>query len=272
MVVFTNVKKEDLEKLKGYLADEPKTIYEEARLKKGKVTLILYNSGKLLLQGNQEEAAKMVKELEKLKIGKKEEALEFLEESGWVIGSDESLKGDTFGGVTVAAVKADAKIRTKLKEMGVADSKTLSDEEVLRLADKIRKTAPCEVKSMFPEDYNASPLTITHTLNKMHQECAEYLKPGKHIVDKFPGCQVGEIQEEKAESKYLEVAAASILARDAALKQLNALSAQAGFHLPKGSTHVQLALMELKHRKLEFTKFVKMDFWNVKEFLKEENP
>jgi ribonuclease HIII len=89
------------------------------------------------------------------------------------------------------------------------------------------------------------------------------------VVDKFPGCQVGEVQEEKAESKYLEVAAASILARDAALRQLNALSAQAGFHLPKGSTHVQLALVELKHRKLNFTQFVKINFWNVKDFLKE---
>jgi ribonuclease HIII len=269
MVVFVGVKKGKLAKLKDYSEEEPKTVYEEVRLKKGKVTLILYTSGKLLLQGNQQEVAKIALELEKIKIGKKEKSEEFWEENGWIIGSDESLKGDTFGGITVAAVKADEKIRKKLLEMGVADSKTLSDGEVLRLADKIRKVAACEVKSIYPQEYNDSPLTITHWLNKLHHECAEYLQPGKHVVDKFPGCQVGELQEEKAESKYLEVAAASILARDAALRQLNALSAQAGFHLPKGSTHVQLALVELKHRKLNFTQFVKINFWNVKDFLKE---
>jgi len=270
MVVFVSVKKEKLAKLKDYSEEEPKTIYEELRLKKGKVILILYTSGKLLLQGNRAEAEKVALELEALKVGKKEKQEDFLEEKGWVIGSDESLKGDTFGGITVAAVKADENIRKKLLEMGVADSKTLSDEEILHLADKIRKVAPCEVKSIYPQEYNESPLTITHWLNKLHHECAEYLQPGKHIVDKFPGCQVGEVHEEKAESKYLEVAAASILARDAALRQLNALSMQAGFHLPKGSTHVQLALVELKHRKLNFTQFVKMDFYNVKDFLKEK--
>jgi len=270
MVVFTNVKKRDLHKLEDYLLSEGKTIYEELRLKKGKVTLILYTSGKLLLQGNQKEIEKVAKELQKLAIGKKQEGPDFVEESGWIIGSDESLKGDTFGGITVAAVKADANIRKKLKEIGVADSKTLDDEEIVKLAEKIRKVAACEVKSLYPQEYNSSPLALTHLLNKLHQECGDFLRPGKHIVDKFPGCQVGEVQEEKAESKYLEVAAASILARDAALKQLSSLSAQASFRIPKGSTHVQLGLVELQHRKLDFSQFVKLDFWNVKEFLKEK--
>ena len=87
------------------------------------------------------------------------------------------------------------------------------------------------------------------------------------VVDKYPGCNVGDVQEEKAESKYVEVAAASILAREAALKQLNYLSVQAGFRTPKGSTHVRLALDELKERKLNLKKFVKIGFSNVKEFL-----
>ena len=87
------------------------------------------------------------------------------------------------------------------------------------------------------------------------------------MVDKYPGCAVGDVAEEKAESKYVEVAAASVLARAAALKQLDYLSLQAGFTLPKGSTHVKLALHELQERKLEFRKFVKVHFANVKEFL-----
>ncbi|MEK6846268.1 MAG: hypothetical protein AABY26_05890, partial [Nanoarchaeota archaeon] len=209
-------------------------------------------------------------ELEKLKLGQKSESASFKKESGWVIGSDESLKGDTFGGIVIAAVKADEKLREKLIELGVADSKTLSDKEVVRIAVEIRKVAPCEIKSIFPEEYNQHNDKITLLLNHLHKECAEYLKPGKHIVDKYPGCFVGDVQEEKAESKYVEVAAASILARDAALKQLSSLSMEAGFTLPKGSTHVKLALLELKQRKLEPRKFVKMNFWNVKEIISEK--
>ena len=76
-----------------------------------------------------------------------------------------------------------------------------------------------------------------------------------------------DIRETKAESKYLEVAAASILARATALKQLNYLSIKAGFSLPKGSTHVELALIELKERGLDFNKFVKTGFGNVVKFL-----
>ncbi|MFA6461753.1 MAG: hypothetical protein WCV90_05775 [Candidatus Woesearchaeota archaeon] len=272
MVVFTGVKKEDLSKLKGVVEEEPKTIHEEARSKKKGVVLILYNSGKLLLQGKAADVETLSKEIQKLKIGNLEETEPFKKELGWIIGSDESLKGDTFGGITVAAVKADDEIRKKLIEIGVADSKTLSDHEVIRLAEQIRLIAPCEVKSVFPEEYNQHKEKVTLLLDHLHHECAQFLQPGKHIVDKYPGCNVGEVREEKAESKYVEVAAASILARDAALKQLSSLSALAGFHIPKGSSHVKLGLLELKQRKLDPSRFVKTDFWNVKDFLKEENP
>jgi len=182
-----------------------------------------------------------------------------------IIGSDEVLKGDTFGGLVVAAVKADNEIRKKLIELGVADSKTLSDKEIIPLARKIKIIAPCEVRSLFPEEYNHYQ-SITYLLNKLHQECATYLAPGKHIVDKYPGCAIGDIQEEKAESKYVEVAAASILAREAALEQFNALSKLAGFTLPKGSTHVKEALQQIKNHNLEPKKFVKTNFKNVQEF------
>lgn len=268
MVVFTNIKKEDLNKLKGWKKESTKTIHEELRLTKQGVTLVLYASGKLLLQGKKDEVDAAAAELGKKNLGKKEAAPKFTREASWVIGSDEALKGDTFGGITVAAVKADDAMRKKLIELGVKDSKLLNDNEIVRMAEKIRMIAPCEVKSILPEEYNLHVRKITTWLNVMHEECASYLKPGVHIVDKYPGCSAGDMQEEKAESKYVEVAAASVLARDAALKQMSALSIMAGFRVPMGSTHVQLGLTELKHRGLDFSKFVKMDFGNVREFLK----
>ena len=276
MAVFEDVKKEDVEKLvrndsqHKFVQEKIKTGYEEIRLRTGKVNLILYTSGKLLLQGKPEAVEKVARLLLKLGIGRKVEPEHFRKEAGWIIGSDESLKGDTFGGIVVAAVKADQRIRGQLLELGVADSKTLGDKEIFNLAEKIKLIAPCEIKSLLPEEYNQEyhhHRNVTEILNRLHQACAEYLLPGQHVVDKYPGCAVGEVQEEKAESKYAEVAAASILARATALKQLSYLSAQAGFTLPKGSTHVQDALKKLKEKNLDFEKFVKMDFKNVREFL-----
>lgn len=271
MVVFENVKKEVVPILKksGYSVEEPLNIYEEARLRKGKVMLVLYTSGKLLLQGPETEVRKVAAELRKLKIGEALAEEKFRSEGGWIIGSDESLKGDTFGGLTVAAVKADDKIRKQLTELGVKDSKLLDDKEIVVLAERIKKITACEIRSILPEEYNMKFGTVTKLLNELHGSCGADLAPGKHIVDKYPGCGVGNLMTEKAESKYVEVAAASILARDAALKQLMVLSKMAGFTIPKGSTHVKLALLELRERKLDFFKFVKMDFRNVGEFLRE---
>lgn len=271
MAVFTDIKKEDVEKLKGWTNEEPKTAYEELRLTKNGVSLILYTSGKLLLQGNPVGVEKVAAEIEKLHPGKMIKPQKFRKESGNIIGSDEALKGDTFGGLTVAAVKADNIIREKLLELGVADSKNLSDKEVLAMAGKIKRLAPCEIISLLPEEYNShrgnEAGKVTDLLNKYHRATAKALSPGKHIVDKYPGCHVGDVQEEKAESKYIEVAAASVLARAAGLQQLNYLSSRAGFAVPKGSSHVKLGLHELKERNLDPRMFVKLNFGNVSEFL-----
>lgn len=266
MAVFLNVQQDDLLKLKklGFKPASPKTIHEVIRQEATGVTAILYKSSKLFLQGKQ--ADEFADKIARLGIGERVVPEHFRKERGWIIGSDEALKGDTFGGLVVAAVKADDKMREKLQEIGVADSKKLSDQEVHVLADQIKKIAPCEIKSILPEEYNQSH-SQTLLLNNLHHAVAQYLLPGMHIVDKYPGCTVGDRQEKKAESKYVEVAAASILARSVALQQLSYLSQQAGFTLPKGSTHVKEALEQLRQHKLEFRKFVKINFRNVTEFL-----
>jgi len=264
MVVFNNVKKKDIEHLGDQ--EEIKTIYESLRMKHHEVMMILYTSGKLLLQGKKDKVEKVAELLRKAGIGKEIKSEEFRKESGWVIGSDEALKGDTFGGLVVAAVKADNNIRKKLAELGVKDSKKLDDNEIVVMAKKIRMIAGCEVKSILPWEYNRMK-HVTLMLNHLHHECAKYLGPGKHVVDLYPGCAVGDIRETKAESKYIEVAAASILARAAGLEQLNFLSKEAKFVVPKGSTHVKDGLKQLQERKLDFRRFVKVEFNNVKKFL-----
>ncbi len=266
MPVFTNVKKEDLQQLThhGFYEVPIKSEYELARLQSKSVTLVLFKTNKLLVQGNQTNINQIVQLLKSLNIGKESKPLQFKQESGIIIGSDEALKGDTFGGIVVAAVKADDKQRKQLIDLGVADSKTLADEEIIIIAQKLEKLADFEIKNLYPEHFNAYKGSLTNLLNKLHKECYYYLKPGKHIVDKFPGCDVGDIAETQAESKYAEVAAASILARAHALKQLKDLSEKAKFPIPKGSTHVKSALEELKRRRLHPEYFVKLSFRNVK--------
>lgn len=274
MVVFTEVSRDVLVpflKKRKFTELKIKTIHEEVRYSKGirdKVILILYHSGKLLLQGKAESVEKVAEQLQGAGIGKKTKKIKFRKELGWVIGSDETLKGDTFGGLAVAAVKADEEGRKQLMALGVADSKVLADKEILRMADKIKKIAACEIITIMPEEYNRKAKDgVTKMLNTLHKDCANYLKPGTHAVDKYPGCRVGQIIEEKAEQKFVEVAAASMLARAAGLDQLNYLSKKAGFAVPKGSTHVKWALEELQVKGLNFNEFVKLSFKNVKGFL-----
>jgi len=272
MVVFEGVEQEELANFLRKRKFKPldvKTIHEQLRYTKGihkKVLLILYNSGKLLMQGNPEAIDLTAEQLRSAGIGKEVKPIKFRKELGWVIGSDESLKGDTFGGLVVAAVKADEKARKELISLGVADSKVLSDKEIIQMADKVKALVECEIINLLPEEYNRED-GVTPLMNKLHKNSAKDLKPGTHVVDKYPGCRVGDIMETKAESKFVEVAAASVLARATALQQINYLSKKAGFAIPKGSTHVKWALEELKEKGLEPREFVKLHFKNVKEFL-----
>ena len=186
------------------------------------------------------------------------------------IGSDESLKGDTFGGIVVAAVKSDDTVRERLERIGVADSKKITDKKIKELAPKIKElvgTSGYCIRSKMPFEYNREPKQ-TIILNNMHSQAVGFLKPADEIVvDRFPGSRIiGAKLVEKAESKYVEVAAASILARDEAIKQMDKLSENIGFDIPYGSTHVKEALEKLKGSGKDPSRFVKRHFRNVKVF------
>lgn len=267
MTVFKNVVKEDLEKLAaaGFAVLSPKNDYEVARLQGKTATLILFKNGKLLVQGKPGFMEIEVEVVRRLGVGVEVKPRAFKKEKGVVIGSDEVLKGDTFGGIVVAAVRANDSQREQLRALGVADSKTLSDEEIVALAPQIEQVADFEVRNLYPEEYNEFKGNATVLLNKLHGECYSYLKPGMHVVDKYPGCTVGDVRETHADSTYVEVAAASIIARTHGLKQLRALSERAGFEVPKGSTHVTEALGKLKEHHIHINQFVKLNFRNVKE-------
>ncbi len=185
-----------------------------------------------------------------------------------IIGTDEAFKGDTFGGLVVAGVRADDKQRQALLDLGVQDSKKLSTKKIELLAKSIMEAFPFYYIELSPSDYNQriAQSGLTQLLNQLHEQCFIELRTrgSKHIVDKYPGCSVGDIAIVRAENEYAEVAAASIIARYVGLQQFQRLSKLAGFRIPLGSTHVKEALETLKARRLSGREFLKLHFKNVK--------
>lgn len=293
MVTFQGVNVDGMKYLfaLGYTELDTKSQYEVRRLKKD-ATITLYTSGKLLIQGSKKAIDDAVLDLKKSEVltdndkelapfaSKKKEfdtKMTSQHRVGIFIGSDESLKGDTFGGLVVAAVKANEAGRVALTEMGVMDSKQVTDEKIPVLAAAIRKHFDVSFRALLPQKYNelVAKHSLTQVLDDLHAEVADTLfstGDERHIVDKYPGCKVGDIVEAKAESKYVEVAAASIIARDEALSQLRQLSDVLGFKAPKGSTHVADALLRLKKEGHDPKQFVKMHFKNVQKVFGDEKP
>jgi ribonuclease HIII len=172
------------------------------------------------------------------------------------IGTDESGKGDYFGPLVIAAVYSDPSISKKLKEIGVRDSKELTDQSISIIASKIKKLEGCvfDVIVINPEKYNIL-YDKMRNLNKLlgwaHAKAIENVLNVKiapeAISDKFgnekyihnslqeKGKEIKLHQLTKAE-KFTAVAAASILARDSFSKWFYRLKKQMNIQLPKGAS------------------------------------
>ena len=76
---------------------------------------------------------------------------------GFRIGTDEAGKGDWFGPLVAAGVACDDGVVRELVAMGVADSKTLSNDRVQKLASALtaRPGLAWEVRSISPQEYNS---------------------------------------------------------------------------------------------------------------------
>jgi ribonuclease HIII len=203
------------------------------------------------------------------------------------IGQDESGKGDFFGPLTIAAVCAGHERVRELVDIGVKDSKTLSEQTIKRLAAEIRRRFPHTIVSIGPERYN-SLYDNFKNLNRLlawghATAAAELLKeqPVKLVViDQFAAPQLVERalaqkqisisvhQRPRAESDPV-VAAASILARDAFVRSLHNLGEQVGLTLPKGGASPQLLAVGrqllAKHGLEIFSKIAKVHFSTLKQ-------
>ena len=180
----------------------------------------------------------------------------------WV-GTDEAGKGDYFGSLTVAGVYVDPEIREILHTLGVRDGKQLSDSRVRKLAQEMWMRCGNNISclGLEPTLYNRryagfreSGRNLNHLLASLHTEVIQDLLKRVDcryiLVDRFAKEEVLEtelqvalnpnielVQIPKAESD-IAVAAASIIARDIFLQQLEQLSNKHQIQLPKGASQV----------------------------------
>ena len=170
------------------------------------------------------------------------------------IGTDESGKGDYFGPLVVAGVFVPEEQQNVLKELGIRDSKKISDNRIRELATLLKKGYKHSLVAIGPERYNEL-YTKLRNLNKIlawaHSRAIENILEEVNcsvaVTDQFgdksfvlnalmkKGREIELIQRPKAEED-LAVAAASILARAEFLRRLYFLSQDVGMDLPKGSS------------------------------------
>ena len=70
------------------------------------------------------------------------------------IGLDESGKGDYFGPLVIGAVFVDERTEDKLIDLGVRDSKLLTDNRLQEMAEEIKALCPHFVVPIEPKRYN----------------------------------------------------------------------------------------------------------------------
>jgi len=232
---------------------------------KDKLTVVFYESGKLVVQGkNTREFIEFVLEpevLQRAELGY--ENVLRPETLRPRIGVDESGKGDFFGPLCVAAVYVNERVIQAWQDTDIRDSKRItSDKKVREFADLIRKTTGC-VSTVVPignEAYNrlyAKMGSVNRILAWGHARVIENLMeqrsrldppPDLAIIDQFAaskdtvakammafGREIELVQRHKAESD-LAVAAASILARAEFIDRLAALEKQWEVTLPRGAS------------------------------------
>ncbi len=222
-----------------------------------KVNVVGYRSGKLVVSGKKTED--FVRDILEAEItGDPRLGYDEVHHPEWFelhAGCDESGKGDLFGPLVTACVVADGTMVRKWLELGVADSKKLSDSSILRLDKEIRKTEGVVVKTAFARmaKYNELYRKFDRNLNKLlawyHSKSllqALDERPAPFgILDQFSkGKLVDAYLKErkefrldsrtKAESDPV-VAAASIVARGVYVREMKRLSKEAGMDLKKGA-------------------------------------
>ncbi|MFG6119031.1 ribonuclease HIII [Thalassobacillus sp. B23F22_16] len=266
--VVLTVAKNTLSEMKDYYKAQIKPDVPPSALFVAKTpgsTITAYRSGKVLFQGKnpEAEAAKWGSAEQPVKKKVKKHAYHPPQSlfSSSHIGSDEAGTGDYFGPITVAAAYVKAEQVALLKELGVKDSKHLTDDKIRVIAkDIIHLEIPYTLLKLNNKKYNqlqAKGWSQGKMKTMLHHHALEKLlekikpeHPDGVLVDQFSEPDVykrhlasegNKLQENvyfmtKAESYSIAVATASILARASFVKAMEDIEADVGLTTPKGAS------------------------------------
>ena len=271
----------------------------------GDTVVTLYESGKVVFQGRDADlAADFWIETEKINSGnakvtssdnkeKKKEAERKIPLRINSIGSDEVGTGDYFGPIVVTATYVTKDNIDFLLELGVKDSKKMTDEDILRVVPEVIKKIPYETYVLNNTQYNkvyGSDMNMNKMKAILHNKVLSHFAnkntyPRDYVVvDQFenPKSYYNHLNEAsfkvwgitfltKAEDQCLSVACASIISRYIFLKEMDKISNDIGMILPKGaSDSVDSFGMEVvkKYGKDKLNEIAKLNFKNTEKILK----
>ena len=276
----------------------------------GDTVVTLYESGKAVFQGNDADlASEYWIETEKINSGraivtnsetKKKEELkkETVKDTSIYhnvnsVGSDEVGTGDYFGPIVVTSCYVTRDDVQYLDELGVCDSKKLTDDKIMKIAPLIAKRVKYKSIILNNKEYNKHHQN-DYNMNKikaiMHNKVLYQMINEEHpnydyiIVDEFArenkyyeyikdstNIQRGITFMTKAEDKCLSVACASIISRYLFIKEFDKLSDELHIPLPKGaSKEVDKIGIEIvsKYGKEKLEEVAKLNFMNTSRILK----
>ena len=269
----------------------------------GDTIVTLYESGKAMFQGVSADIEAGMWE----SIGKDKENIDYFIDREEVkekkeettipidissVGSDEVGTGDYYGPIVVTASYVNKDDIPFLTELGVKDSKKLSDEQILKIVPKIIKKIKYKTIMLSNKEYNKNygkDMNMNKIKAVLHNKVlTEMVKDNEYdyiVVDQFepessyykhlsevPSPLKGITFITKAEDKCLSVACSSLISRYIFVKEIDKLGDKYGIFLPKGANYyvedVGIKLVE-KCGVNVLKEVAKLNFSNTDRILKE---
>ena len=220
----------------------------------------------------------------------KDEKKVFINEAS--VGSDEVGTGDYFGPLIVTAAFVSKENIAWMQDLGVRDSKKLTDDKIIKIAPELIKKIPHTTMVLSNEEYNQYHST-DFNMNKvkaiLHNKCLlsvlkkDGVKYSKIVVDQFEPekayyAHISKAPEKvtnitfmtKAEDQCMSVAAASIISRYIFLKEMKKLSDRFNIEMPLGASNLVDevgATLVKKYGKDILNKIAKLSFKNTDKIL-----
>ena len=301
--VSDNTKEKMIEYYK-YMTREKTPPYAVFQADEADTVITLYESGKVVFQGISADVdANLWKETEKILNGKepvdnekKEKKVEDDDKTDYYfinsIGSDEVGTGDFFGPMIVTSSYVSKKDITFLEELGVKDSKKLTDEKILKIVPEIMKKIPYQSYILNNKEYNKLQ-DKGYNMNKIkailhNKVLLDLMKKENFIVDMVvvdqftpPRNYFSYLKDEdnvfrkitfttKAEDKCLSVACSSMISRYLFINEINKMSKELDMVIPKGAgvlvDEFGKKVVE-KYGKEKLNEIAKLNFKNIEKIL-----